>query len=188
MKFHKLPIIFNEKKYYFNKIVGALLVVSDKKKVNSVKQNITNEIKKQYQYVLNPLTLNTTATVNNDIRISALSRAYAKLMVITCKHSFLMAILLAKLPFVRYNTTNQAITAFQKIYSGSLNQRILCLPRVLFAIATSKSFRQNGVAFIGVFLPSKKMHAWIIEADSNPDKQDDVWICYRPVLGITKNM
>jgi len=37
------------------------------------------------------------------------------------------------------------------------------------------------VIFIGVFLPSKSMHAWIIEDGIQPDPSDTMWINFQPV-------
>jgi hypothetical protein len=34
---------------------------------------------------------------------------------------------------------------------------------------------------IGVFLPSRAMHAWIIENHMQPDPQDRSWTSFQPV-------
>ena len=38
--------------------------------------------------------------------------------------------------------------------------------------------------FIGVFLPTKLMHAWIIESGELADQFDDIWINFQPVAAI----
>ncbi|HOP51209.1 MAG TPA: hypothetical protein PK887_11390 [Ignavibacteriales bacterium] len=186
MKFYQFPILFSGKLYLFNKVFGVLLEKKDSNKVYFNYKGIP--IYYQYQMVLNPFKLDIPTDDFDDISVSLVAALYAKLMVFTCKHSFIGAILLAKFPFVKYNSTKIAIASFKKIYPGSFYQRTLCLPRTLFAAATSKSFDKKGVAFIGVFLPSRKMHAWIIEDNSNPDPDDDSWICYQPVAAITKKL
>jgi hypothetical protein len=37
------------------------------------------------------------------------------------------------------------------------------------------------VVVIGVFLPSRAMHAWTIEGNQMADPYDDIWINYQPV-------
>lgn len=159
---------------------------NDSKKIFLTNKELPKCIHTQYQIVLNPFKLETPNDDIDDAIVSLFAKLYCKLMVFTCEYSFLGARLLAMVPFVKYNSTKLAIATFKKIYPSNLQQRTLCLPRALFAIATSKSFKKKGVGFIGVFLPSRKMHAWIIEDNKNPDPYDDVWICYQPVTAIIK--
>ncbi len=184
MKFYQIPVIFFDKLFWFHSIFGILLTKNKPK--NLPKIELTNSIDKQYQVVINPFKAKVLDVKNRNVKISFLSKIYGKLMVFACKYSFFGARVLAKIPFVKYPTTEIAIKAFQKLYPTNLEQRTLCLPRMLFVIATSKTFKNKGVGFIGVFLPSRKMHAWIIENNSNPDPYDDTWICYQPVVAITK--
>ncbi len=60
----------------------------------------------------------------------------------------------------------------------------LCLPRALFAASTSELFPQNGVILIGAFLPSRSMHAWLIEDGQQPDPYDAIWINYEPLAAL----
>ena len=60
----------------------------------------------------------------------------------------------------------------------------LCLQRAFLASKISKSFEANGVIFIGAFLPTGDMHAWIIENGIQPDSDDRGWINYRPLLAL----
>lgn len=66
----------------------------------------------------------------------------------------------------------------------SQQQRNLCLPRALFAAKTSCAFADSGVVLLGAFLPSRLMHAWVIEAGCQPDLRDDIWTQYRPVAAL----
>ena len=47
------------------------------------------------------------------------------------------------------------------------------------------NFKKNGVLFIGAQLPLKSLHAWIIEDNFQPDRDDRQWINYRPLLALT---
>jgi hypothetical protein len=57
-----------------------------------------------------------------------------------------------------------------------------CLCRSFFVAKTSKSFASSGVLFIGAFLPTFQMHAWIIDQGGQPDQTDRYWINYTPLL------
>jgi hypothetical protein len=57
----------------------------------------------------------------------------------------------------------------------------LCLPRALFAAKTSDSFSASGAVVIGTLLPTRNLHAWVIEGRRQPDDSDRAWVCYRPI-------
>jgi hypothetical protein len=59
-----------------------------------------------------------------------------------------------------------------------------CLQKCLTVAKLSKSFKKNGVIFIGAHLPLKEMHAWIIEGDTQPDFEDRSWINFTPLMAI----
>ena len=82
-----------------------------------------------------------------------------------------------------FNTSSDAINFFHEATPRSDRSK-LCLPRALFAAITSKSFKDTGVILIGVFLPSRQMHAWIIEDGQQADPYDNIWHLYRPVAAI----
>lgn len=82
-----------------------------------------------------------------------------------------------------FNTSRDAINFFHEATPISDRSK-LCLPRSLFAAKTSNSFKDTGVIFIGVFLPSRQMHAWIIEDGQQADPWDNIWHLYRPVAAI----
>lgn len=82
-----------------------------------------------------------------------------------------------------FEDSSQAIAFFRRqVYSAP--QDSLCLPRSLFAASASKRFAEFGVIVIGVFLPTRNMHAWIIEDGRQPDSHDSMWINFRPVAMI----
>ena len=121
------------------------------------------------------------------MQFSFFTKSYARLVVFVCKKSFWFAKFFALIPFSIFNDTKTSIEVFRAIFPDKNMQTQLCLPRVIFAISTSKSFSYNGVCFIGVFLPTKRMHAWIIEDGFNPDSFDDEWIHYSPVCLISRS-
>ncbi|MEZ4755339.1 MAG: hypothetical protein R2817_00770 [Flavobacteriales bacterium] len=135
-------------------------------------------------YLLKPHSEN----LERHIQISIATKLYAHLLVLSCRHSFILARLIAHLAPVRFENTSASIEIFHRLYSSALHRRTFCLPRTLFAISTSKTFAHSGTGYIGAFLPSKKLHAWIIENDINPDPKDDIWICYQPVAQISKHV
>jgi hypothetical protein len=48
----------------------------------------------------------------------------------------------------------------------------------------SRKFADMGVVLIGVFLPSRSLHAWIIEDGMQPDSSDKQWINFQPVAAV----
>jgi hypothetical protein len=84
-----------------------------------------------------------------------------------------------------YDSTIEAMTAISSIDDERINRFDRCLQRTLTAVKTSKSFKRDGVLFIGALLESLEMHAWIIEEGSQPDLQDRNWINYRPLIAIS---
>ena len=50
--------------------------------------------------------------------------------------------------------------------------------------ASTEIFNEEGVVFIGAFLPSRAMHAWVIEKGIQPDQRDNIWHQYRPIAAI----
>lgn len=185
MKFIAIPLVHNDNFYFFNKLLGILLF--RKNYIEKIGFNLTPELAKlNYQLILNPYLIESCDKIVEIQKIPSVAKIYAKLLVFTSKYSFYTACILTKVPIIKFSSSRYAIDIFNKIYSDPLQQRTLCLPRTLFVIATSKSFKKNGTAFIGVFLPSRKMHAWVIESGCNPDSLDEIWLSYQPVVAIIK--
>jgi hypothetical protein len=95
------------------------------------------------------------------------------------RQQFLCARLYASWQVPLFPTAREATIFFREYVKG--DQRELCLARALFAAKTSQRFREEGVVVIGVFLPSRAMHAWTIEGNQMADPYDDIWINYQPV-------
>jgi len=80
--------------------------------------------------------------------------------------------------------TSHAMAAIGELPSEKDYSHRLCLQRTLLAAKTSKSFKNNGVLFVGSLLPTPDMHAWIIEDGCQPDANDRQWILFRPMLAL----
>ena len=113
-----------------------------------------------------------------DCRTTLASRA-----IWLCRHQFYLARLWVSFRKPCFDTAAEAIRFFRDHVTG--DQSTLCLPRALFAAKTSRRFVADGVLFIGVLLPARSLHAWVIEGGSLADPCDDAWINYRPVAALT---
>lgn len=78
-----------------------------------------------------------------------------------------------------FATAREATLFFRQYARG--DQEELCLARALFAAKTSKNFDEHGAVVIGIFLPSRAMHAWVIEGNEVADPYDKIWINYQPL-------
>jgi hypothetical protein len=110
-----------------------------------------------------------------------------------CKKKLANIVRLSKVSFFltrtyagyHHNLFNRSSDAFFWLNSRTdLFAESDCLQRSLFVAKTSKSFKERGVLFVGVFLPTYQMHAWIIEESVQPDETDRLWINYRPLLAM----
>jgi hypothetical protein len=99
-----------------------------------------------------------------------------------CRRQFWLACLSSSFRRPLFENSAEAVSFFRETVDGE--QGTLCLPRALFAAKTSRAFATNGVIFIGIFLPSRSMHAWVVESDSLADPEDDIWINYQPVAAL----
>jgi hypothetical protein len=176
------PIYFEGKKYSFNKFTG-MTFYKKQGEINNI--HVHDEITHLKKYIDNPY----LCRVGNE-DFSPKKHAFLQLfglgLTFLSKFSFYSCLLFSKINFKIFNTTDEAIIYYQN-YISPENQSNLCLPRTLFAAATSKSFKKNGVLYIGIFLPSHSLHAWIIEDGKIMDKSDNIWILYQPVAMIYFN-
>jgi hypothetical protein len=99
-------------------------------------------------------------------------------------HRFLLSRLYASHRVTMFADTREAMNAIAQLPEQRAQHHQLCLQRTLLAAKTSKTFAANGVIFIGAFLPTTSMHAWIIESGRQPDTYDRTWINYRPLLAL----
>lgn len=110
-------------------------------------------------------------------------KKYIYRLDLLCDKSFYLAKLYSNSRSKDFENSTQAIEYFKSI-EHLKEQNTLCLPRTLFAASKSKLFKEKGVIFIGIFLPSTTLHAWIIEDGCQPDPEDIIWTNYQPIAAI----
>lgn len=168
--------------------MGCLIYKTDKRhKLNKRFTKINVVKKKCIDSVYNPfLSSERKSTDNKDTIIQRkwLLTAYAKLITFIALHCYPLVNLLAHIRLNAFKDAGDASRFYYSVYPDLKKQRILCLPRAIFTISTSKRFKDNGVMFIGTFLPTVRMHAWVMEDGMPADVFDDQWICYQPVMMI----
>ena len=98
--------------------------------------------------------------------------------------NFFLSILYSYLSKHHFKTTHCAFSYISNLKDHEYGSNS-CFQRCLLVAKTSKSFKKNGILYIGAELATFNMHAWIIEGNSQPDIADRVWINYRPMLAIT---
>jgi hypothetical protein len=132
----------------------------------------------EHPYRLPPQSAPTTQPITN-IPIKPLAQRLIRL----CGFNFWLANRYAGCQRPTHRNAAEAIVAFCDTI-GYENQKELCLPRALYAAKTSQHFKEHGVIFIGVFLPSRAMHAWVIESGQLADPYDSEWLHHRPVAAL----
>ncbi len=175
-----LNVEFQNKVFCFDKMRGCLLYGELD---NDRKQSIMQQDETLMQNVLNPFMLNPTSLSPLDgIQNTRMLTMYAKSLTWLCRHCYPIAYWISKVVSLNvFADAQQAILFYRRVYPFAEEQRRLCLPRAIFAATTSRKFKKQGVMYIGTFLPSTQMHAWIIEDNQQPDMWDNEWICYNPV-------
>lgn len=172
-------LIFKNKSYYFNRLYGILKV---HKCDTKDKYEIENSIKKKnLEVVLDPYKIKVK---DFEITVPPLNkwiRQYALMLVWLCRNCYIIAILFSKVRFNIFDNSQIANEVFYEIL-GRSNQHELCLPRAIFICSTSKLFSEKGSLFIGIFLPTHNMHAWVMEDGTPADCHDDIWIDFLPIL------
>lgn len=179
MPYFSIPIQFQGKTYKIIPCLGLLL----EKKTYRPKRIMS---KKAYllDCVNNPYLLVPTDLKYEKRDFNVYIRLYANSLVWLCKYCYPIAYLLSHLRLNVFNDGAEASIAFRRIINNK-PQKLLCLPRAIFIASTSARFKEYGAMFVGVFLPTRRMHAWVIEDGSHTDYFDNEWICYRPVCMMT---
>ncbi len=181
MKIKALKICYKDRFFKLDVFLGNMLEFFFLKNTNN--DEIDSKINDYCNYVDNPYVLKSNLPSISKRKIDNPDRSFPRILawiyIKLCNSSFLFVRILSFLYFPIFNNTEEALCYFRSVFPEQ--QSNLCMPRTLFAATTSKSFSKNGVIFIGVFLPSRSMHAWIIENKKQPDIADDIWICYQPL-------
>lgn len=171
-------IVYNNKKYAFNPYVGVLLCY------DCQSDTIEGTHVEAFKFVENPYLLkrqtNTVAKKSPTLFI----RLYAYILDFICKHLFFLINLLLYIHIPLYKDAREANFIFYKIFPHE-KQKQLCMARAVFIATLSKRFKLHGTMFIGVFLPTTQMHAWVIEDGMLADIYDTIWIQYNPVFEFT---
>ncbi len=98
------------------------------------------------------------------------------------RFNFFIARKYASIETPLFNSSSEAALYFRSFNTQKQNE--LCLSRSLFMAKTSKEFKRNGVIFVGVFMPTRSMHAWVIENEKQADLEDSYWINFQPVAAL----
>jgi hypothetical protein len=112
-----------------------------------------------------------------------LARGVARRLVLLSRFNFWVACRYASLGCPVFASAADAIRHFH-FYTAEDDQKVLCLPRSLFAARMSRKFADSGVILIGAFLPSRSLHAWVIEDGIQPDPTDRQWTNFKPVAAL----
>ncbi len=174
-----LNCIFRGKSYRFNDVAGWLISKKTSKPNQVLILDTPNEKAETIlEYINNPYNTRPCPPLKR-IKISSLIRLYAKSLIWFHKHFYPGIYIFSKIHLSIFENSVEAADAFCQIHPA--NQKVLCMPRSIFIATTSKSFKQDGALFIGAFLPSRHMHAWIIENGVNVYRNDFIWINFTPI-------
>jgi hypothetical protein len=181
-KIISLTVSDNDTYYFFEPISGMLLSSYGKSRIQNDKDN--TKLNSYLDLNNQPYKLSSISSESVSFKKEgSLVRFYAILLTKIVRFNFFLGRVFATLGCRYFSDSKEAVAFFRKHICPS-QQNDLGLARTLFGAATSKKFKESGVVFIGVFLPSKSMHAWIIEDGVHTDPQDGIWINYQPVAAI----
>ena len=187
MKLYNLALRDSKSSYFLDRFSGSLIQISD----SFLKPNSTLPEKIKHNldfcnepYLLNNKTIEINKTLQyNDSKSISLSRIASRIIYLCRANLFWLAHKYVSFLKPSFESSMEAICFFRK-QTTSLPQSSLCLPRSLFAASASRRFAESGVIFIGIFLPTRSMHAWVIENGQQPDCDDSMWVNFRPVAAL----
>lgn len=185
MKLIYLPFRDKDCSYYISPFNGKLYKMDNDIFRN---HNIDEKLNKALSVVNNPFSIEALHPENYYMKINQDDFKkichYHDILLRLGNEQFLFSRIYASFRRYIFNSSIEAFDAISRIQKQKEYRNELCLQRSLLVVKTSKSFRNNGVLFIGASFPSGKMHAWIIENGVQPDRLDRNWIIYRPLLAI----
>ena len=176
--YKSLPHIFEGQTFRFNRRFGWLTA---KRTVVKEEYSLPTEAVRRLAPVENPFLAKQAEEQKKIVKPGGFATLYARMLVFLCKHAYVVAHALCHLRLGLFPDAVSAADAFREATKDK-KQNLLCLPRSIFIATTSRRFRQGGAMFIGVFLPSHNMHAWVIEDGVVADRYDKYWILYTPLL------
>ena len=190
LKAIRLPLEEDGSWWTISPFSGSL--IQHKQKPLSEFDKVPTRVKEALSYCEAPYTCKWThlkssvASELNDKKVQRVTTYHNRLLAIT-NSRFLLSRLYASFSQVMVETTYQAMGVISEIPEQVQNREERCLQRSLLAAKISASFYDDGVLFIGATTTSADMHAWIIEAGSQPDHEDRGWVNYRPLLALIKS-
>ena len=173
-----LPHIFRGQIFRFNRWLGWLTA---QETTGNQALILSIEAAKRLLPVENPFLTKQAYEPETAVIPSKFAKSYARILVFLCRHAYVVAHLFSYLRFGLFPNAVSAADAFRIATKGE-KQNLLCLPRSIFIATTSRRFRSCGAMFIGVFLPSHNLHAWVIEDNIVADRHDKYWTLYTPLL------
>jgi len=185
MKFYNIPLIKGGDSYSLSPFFGHLMKSTILSSM-STSGRIPSKLESILDYCFNPYELRSFGTPNKanvaevDHKAAAVS---LERILRLCRCNFWLAYRYASNLEPRFENAKEAVDFFNE-RTTHLNRNTLCLPRSIFSAAQSRAFSNYGAILIGVFLPSRAMHAWIIEKGCQPDQWDPTWVNYRPVAAL----
>lgn len=185
MKSISTPVDYHGRRFSFNRTLGCLTWRKASDDGQPAEPRFANEEKRRcWEAVQDPFLMRRRGHSDSwrHIRHERVARLYARWLTWLCKHCYPAAQLLGHLRLGLFADAGDACQFYKSLYPDPKRQRVLCLPRALFAATTSRRFQAHGVLFIGAFLPTVRMHAWVVEDGMTADRRDGQWIHYRPVM------
>jgi hypothetical protein len=195
MKFIQIPLSCGANRYVLNDYSGNLHTYAPDSGISDelFQKKIANtKLDRALNGCKNPYTLGANKGINERVgqitqkdgvlKGNRMLQNISQRLNFLCRFNFKLACFYTNLQKSFFQTSADALIYYRKNVKGDQSQ--LCLPRTLFAAKTSREFKESGVLFIGVFLPSRNMHAWIIENDQVADPVDPGWTNFRPVAAL----
>jgi len=183
MRFDSVPCCHNGISYELGSCFGSLRVVTASKACRIAMQpKRPRKVEEALALCNHPYNLRAVGTGQNTETTQQAAGSAPKSsrrLIQLCGAQFFLARMYAAWASPLFASAREATVFFRTNAAGDQSQ--LCLARALFAAKTSRRFRGEGVVLIGVFLPARSLHAWIIESGEIADPFDDIWINYRPV-------
>ena len=185
MKFVSQTIVFNGKQFRFNRFFGCLICKDEESlgdsmpvlSVNTDKQAIIDAVNDPFK-----MQQRVKSKGWKDVKRAWIACCYAHLLTWLCAHCYPLVNICVRFHLHIFSNAGEASMFYYSLYPDMKRQQTQCLPRAVFIAMTSRRFTQHGVLFIGAFLPTVRMHAWVIEDSMPADCFDKQWIHYRPVM------
>jgi hypothetical protein len=183
MKYYELPHTFDNSLWSICPYTGSLIKEYNGKYRKN--KNIPQKVSEALEYCNNPYLLGPNIdyriSSKNKILLEKLKLMHDRLLKIN-NNRFFITRLYSSLKQIMFDNTSEAILNINSLSIQIDLKHQLCLQRAFLAAKISESFQEKGVLFIGAFLPTGDMHAWIIENGVQPDYEDNGWINYRPLI------